>query len=416
MSGEHGIETDAGDRPEPAARRFGDGLAVADPAAGSDALPAAAATAVERALRGLAGATPDLLCVLVAPGPRDDPDAAAAAGRAAMRRAGARAAFGATAGGVIGDGRGRERGPAVAAWAAVLPGATVRPFRLASVDADPDSAIISGLPPVAGDDRVAALLVDPYTFPTAGFLDRCNRTMPGFPLVGGLASGPGGPGSNRLFVDGEVVGSGAVGVLLGGEVAARTVVSQGCRPIGPPMAVTRADRNLLYELAGAPAYRRLVEIVSALPPGEQELVARGLHLGVAIDEYADEHGRGDFLIRAVLGADERSGVVAVGDVVEVGRTVRFQVRDPAGAREDLVELLGGAERPGRGALLFSCNGRGEVMFPTPGYPGADHDVRVVRDTLGADGVAGLFAAGEIGPVGGRNHLHGFTASVLVFDP
>ena len=103
-------------------------------------------------------------------------------------------------------------------------------------------------------------------------------------------------------------------------------------------------------------------------------------------------------------------------MVEVGRTVRFQVRDPAGAREDLVELLGGTRRPGRGALLFSCNGRGRAMFPRPEFPGADHDVRVVREALGADGVAGLFAAGEIGPVGGRNHLHGFTASVLVFDP
>ena len=116
----------------------------------------------------------------------------------------------------------------------------------------------------------------------------------------------------------------------------------------------------------------------------------------------------------MLGADERSGMVAVGDAVEVGRTVRFQVRDPAGAREDLIELLGGAQRPGRGALLFSCNGRGRPCSRRPEFAGADHDVQVVRESLGADGVAGLFAAGEIGPVGGRNHLHGFTASVLIF--
>jgi small ligand-binding sensory domain FIST len=414
VSRQHGIQVDADGPPEPAERRFGDGLVVADAAASPDALVRAAEAATEQALRGLGGVTPDLLCVLVAPGAGDDPERTAAAGRRAMERAGARAAFGATAGGVIGAGRGQEHGPAVAVWAAALPGARVRTFRLSSADLDPDSAMITGLPAVAADDRVAALLVDPYSFPASGFLDRCNRTMPGFPLVGGLASSSGGPGANRLFSDGEVLDAGAVGVLLGAEVSARTVVSQGCRPIGPPMAVTRAEGNLLLELAGAPAYRRLVEIVSALPAAEQGLVARGLHIGVAIDEYADEHGRGDFLIRAVLGADERSGVVAIGDVVELGRTVRFQVRDPAGAREDLVELLGGAEKPGRGALLFSCNGRGATMFPPPQYPGADHDVRIVRDALGAEGVAGFFAAGEIGPVGGRNHLHGFTASVLIF--
>ena len=414
MSGQHEIQLDADGPIEPVQRRFGDGLALADPDGGADALVRAAEAALEQALRPLHGAAPDLLCVLVAPG-AGDPDAAASAGRRAMQLAGARAAFGATAGGVIGDGRGEEDGPAVAVWAAVLPGARVRTFRMSSVDlAGGDGAMVAGLPSPSADDRVAALLVDPYSFPVAGFLDRCNTAMPGFPLVGGLASAPGGPAANRLFADGDVLDGGAVGVLLGGEVAARTVVSQGCRPIGPPMAVTRADGNLLLELAGAPAYRRLVEIVSALPAAEQGLVARGLHLGVAIDEYADEHGRGDFLIRGVLGADERSGVVAVGDVVEIGRTVRFQVRDPAGAREDLIELLDGTDRPGRGALLFSCNGRGRSMFPRPQYPGADHDVQIVREALGADGVAGLFAAGEIGPVGGRNHLHGFTASVLVF--
>jgi small ligand-binding sensory domain FIST len=312
---------------------------------------------------------------------------------------------------VIGDGRGVEHEPAVAVWAAVLPQSRITPFRVSAEHPGSGSGIgVDGMPPVQADDRVAALLADPYSFPVGGFLERCNAAMPGFPIVGGLASAPSGPGVNRLFLDGEVHERGGVGVLLGGEVGVRTVVSQGCRPIGPPMIVTRAERNVLHELAGMPAYQRLAEIVTALPAPEQELVVRGLHLGVAMNEYAEDHGRGDFLIRGVLGADAQSGSVVVGDLVEVGQTVRFQVRDAAGAGEDLSELLTAGGATARGALLFSCNGRGTAMFDS-----ADHDVRVVRKQFGDAGVAGFFAAGEIGPVAGRNHLHGFTASVLAFS-
>ncbi|MCX6465075.1 MAG: FIST C-terminal domain-containing protein [Pseudonocardiales bacterium] len=381
-------------------RMFGDGLAV-----GPD-LEGAAEVAVAQALEPLGGTAPDLVWVFVAPG-RAGGDAAATAARRAGALAGARTTVGVTSAGVIGDGRGVEQGPAVAVWAAVLPGTVVRPVRLTATRQPEGGVRVSGMPERRADDRVAALVVDPHTFPVGGFLRHADTARPGFPLVGGLAGVMGGPGSNRLLLDGEVHDDGGVGVVLGGDAGVRTVVSQGCRPIGPPMVVTRAERNVLLELAGTPAYRRLAEIVTALPPAEQELVGRGLHIGIAMDEYAEEHGRGDFLVRGVVGVDDESGAVAVGDVVEVGQTVRFQVRDAAGAGEDLTELLG-PERAG-GALLFSCNGRGTAMFDS-----ADHDVRTLRRALGDGGIAGFFAAGEIGPVGGRNHLHGFTASVLAF--
>lgn len=380
-------------------RRFGDGLAV-----GPD-LTGAAEVAVAQALAPLGGAVPDLLWVFVAPG-RLGPDAAEAAGRRAMELGGARTSVGGTSGGVIGDGRGVEHGPAVAVWAAVLPGAAVRAVRLVAEQSE-DGIRVAGMPVPRSDDRVAALVVDPYSFPVGGFLEHANAVHPGFPVVGGLAGAPGGPGANRLFLDGEVHERGGVGVVLGGAAGVRTVVSQGCRPIGPAMVVTRAERNVLRELAGSPAYRRLAEIVTSLPPAEQELAGRGLHVGIAIDEYADDHGRGDFLVRGVTGVDPEAGAVAIGELVEVGQTVRFQVRDAAGAGEDLEELLG--TEPVSGALLFSCNGRGTTMFES-----ADHDPALLRRVLGDAGVAGFFAAGEIGPVGGRNHLHGFTASVLTF--
>ena len=379
--------------------RFGDGLATGpDPGA-------AAESAVTQALAPLHGQHPDLLCVFISGA---DPAMVETAGARAMELAGARTTLGCSAGGVIGAGRGVENVPAVSAFAACLPGVRCTPLQLELVQT-PDGPAVVGMPDRRDDDAVAVLLADPFTFPAAEYLQRTNADPTVLPLIGGLASGPRG---SRLFLDGRSVPTGAVGVVLSGPVVARTVVSQGCRPFGPSMIVTKAEGNVLWELAGMPALAKLEQIVAEISPADRQAVARGLHIGVAMDEYAEEHERGDFLIRGVVGADRQQGAIVIGDVVEVGRTVRFQVRDASAADQDLKELFTrfrAEAGPVGGALLFSCNGRGRTMFPS-----ADHDVLAVRSGLDTTGVAGFFAAGEIGPVGGRNHLHGFTASILVF--
>ena len=183
------------------------------------------------------------------------------------------------------------------------------------------------------------------------------------------------------------------------------------------MTVTRCEGNVVLELAGRPALQRLEDLLRSLPPEDQAIAGSGLQIGVVHDEYADEHQQGDFLIRNLVRVDVDRGALVVADDVEVGQTVSFQLRDPAAASADLRRALGevGVRRPpaGRaaGALLFSCNGRGEDFFST-----SDHDALAVRDELGGAEVAGYFAAGEIGPVAGRNHLHGFSASLVVFSP
>ena len=380
---------------------YGDGLAQ-----GAD-LVAAAENAVSQATAPLGGRRPDLLAVFVC---HPDPDVIARAGERAMEVAGARVAVGCSAGGVIGDGRGVEAQPAVAVWAGALPEASLTPFRLDASRTE-TGIVVGGMPQRTDDDEVALVLADPYTFPIQGFVEQSGQALRGLPLVGGLASGPGGAGATRLFLDGAVHERGVVGVTIGGDVRVRTLVSQGCRPVGPAMTVTAAEGPHLQGLAGQPAYRKLEQIVGELDEADQQMVAQGLHLGVAMDEYADDHRQGDFLIRGVVGADPEQGTVTVGDVVEVGSTVRFQVRDATSADADLDWLMTRHRGEGdtAGALLFSCNGRGRAMFPD-----ADHDVIAVRRGLGPEGVAGFFAAGEIGPVAARNHLHAFTASVLAF--
>ena len=382
----------------------GDGLAV-----DSD-LASAAETATRQALEPLGGQPPDLQVTFVC---GVAPDAVAGALEHSAEVSGAATVLGCSAGGVIGAGRGVEMVSAVSVWAAVLPDVRVRSFHLEVMRAS-DALAVVGMPVQHADDEVVVLLADPYSFPVDAFVEQANDALPGLPLVGGLASGVGGAGSTRLLVDGVVHDRGAVGVVLSGDVVARTVVSQGCRPVGPAMTVTAAEGNVLLGLAGQPAIRKLEEVLASLPPEDQALASRGVHLGIAMDEYLDVHGQGDFLIRGLVGADSSRGGLVIGDVLAPGRTVRFQVRDADTATEDLVSLLEafrtvGGGGPADGALLFSCNGRGTALFAS-----ADHDVQAVQRVLGAPGVAGFFAAGEIGPVGGRNHLHGFTASVLAF--
>jgi len=159
---------------------------------------------------------------------------------------------------------------------------------------------------------------------------------------------------------------------------------------------------------------RLQELAAALPVADRELLTSGVHVGIVINEYRAERRQGDFLIRAILGADAESGAIAIGDEVEVGQTIQFHVRDADSAGEDLrrtlqeeASALGG--RPAAGALLFTCNGRGSQLFSQP-----SHDAGLLAKVLGEIPVAGFFCAGELGPVGGQNYVHGFTASIALF--
>lgn len=325
---------------------------------------------------------------------------------------------GTTAGAVVAGRRGVEHGPGLSLFAARLP-TPGRPVRLRAARHAEGVAVhgMAELVDHAPEGGTLVLAVDPFGFPVDPFLGELARHRPDLTVVGGLASGADAAGGNRLVLDRAVHTDGAVGVLLDAEAAPRPVVSQGCRPIGQPWTVTRAERQLLLELGGRPALERLTATVDELDEATRVLVARGLHCGVAVDERRLDFERGDFLVRAVIGIDRTTGAVAVGDVVPVGTTVQFQVRDAETAGEDLVTLLRGHDTAARalgggdarGALVFTCNGRGSFMFGDP-----HHDAAIVADVLGDVPAAGMFCAGEVGPIGPRNALHGFTASVAVF--
>lgn len=319
--------------------------------------------------------------------------------------------IGAVAEGVIGGGREIEDEPAVSLWLASGIGA-VETFDVEYLGT-PSGGLFAGHRFEAGGGPYV-LLCDPFSFPIGQLLEHLGQNLPGISLAGGMVSGGSRGRQSRMFLDDRVVSTGAVGANLS-STSVDLFVSQGCRPIGSPFTVTSAEGNSLHGIGGRPPLQRLQELVETLSPRDRELLADGgLQFGLVIDEYRDELRRGDFLIRNIVAADPATGSIAVGTEVEMGQTVQFQVRDAASASEDLQELLerelsqlGGREPAG--ALLFCCNGRGSRFFGQE-----NHDAGMVTKILGGPPLAGLFCAGEIGPIGGKNFVHGFSASLIVF--
>lgn len=258
------------------------------------------------------------------------------------------------------------------------------------------------------------VFIDPFHLDSESWLKSWNEAYAPLPVLGGLASGDPAEQSTQVYLNGEVFDEGGIALSIGGDVRLVGVTSQGCTPIGETWTLTKVDQNIIHEIGNRPAYEVLAETFNQLSAEEQQRARGNLFVGLVVNEYLEDFHRGDFLIRNLLGADPRSGSIVVGAAPRLGQTVQFQRRSAAAATEDMNELL--AQTRGRlkntpiyGGCLCSCNGRGQGMFGRP-----NHDAQLVQERLGSVGLTGFFCNGEIGPVGERSFLHGFTASLALF--
>lgn len=325
--------------------------------------------------------------------------------------------FGCGASGIVGSSREVERGPALTLVGAVMPAVELRPFHLETDMLPPPDAPAAdwherlGIEPADAESMI--LLADPATSHVVPVLTGLDRAYPNTIKVGGLRSGDAAPGG-ALFAGGQSHREGIVGLAIAGNVVLDTLVAQGCRPIGTPMFVTRADGNLAFELDGRSAARILQETYEQAPPRDRELMRTALFLGLAGQPDREVYGQGDFLVRNVLGLDARTGALAVGAAVRTGNVVQFHVRDAETSAADLEAHLRRYKARGvrpAGALMFSCVGRGVGLY---GHP--NHDLDEILDELGPSplAVGGFFGNGEIGPVGRQTHLHGYTTVLALF--
>lgn len=325
-----------------------------------------------------------------------------------------RVLIGCTCEGVIGKDVEIENQPAISLVAGHWPGVTLTSFALDADDWEPlqDPARIKELVRAPENTRLIVLVADPFSTPIDVLLDAFNAEYAGIPIIGGMASGAAEPGGNVLLLNDRAYASGAVGVALSGDFEIDLIVSQGCRPVGPKYTVTEAEGNVIVSLEGESPLKQLQNLVAQLSDQDQGLLKNGLFVGRAIESGASL-GRGDFLIRTVVGVDRENGTIGVGDYIHTGETIQFHLRDQRTAEEDLELLLTpqALDAPPSGALLFSCNGRGTRLYDHP-----NGDITTIQNILGGVHLAGFFAAGEIGPIGGKNFLHGHTASLALFRP
>jgi small ligand-binding sensory domain FIST len=321
--------------------------------------------------------------------------------------------------GIIGTAQEIEGEPALSILQVWLPGALIQAAHLTQDDvasvADGGALVHEiGVPPESVNGWL--VFADPFRLDVERIVDLFEQSYPHRPIVGGLASGAPGRNQTHIFLNGEVFDEGAIAVAVGGDWTIRTLVSQGATPIGSAWTITGAHDNLLESVGGRPAYEVLSETVENLEPQVRQRAVRNLLVGLAMNEYRDEHQRGDFLIRNLLGVDRESGAVAISAYPRIGQTLQFQMRDAQAADDELVEMLHDAKEDLGGnapiaAVLCSCNGRGIGLFGKP-----NHDAQRITESLGPVPLAGFFCNGEIGPVGDKTFLHGFTASLAMFVP
>ncbi|MDH5762400.1 MAG: FIST C-terminal domain-containing protein [Nitrospinota bacterium] len=328
--------------------------------------------------------------------------------------------LGCSGGGIIGGGREIEQKPAFSLTAAHLPKVELQAIQTDTMDLpDPDTAPSvwqNWLGVEAAKNPHFIILADPFTFRGEEFLAGMDFAYPRSAKVGGLASGAQAQGGNALYLDKKIYNGGMIGVALSGKIQLDTIVAQGCRPIGEPMSITQCDQTLLLGVDGRPPLEVLEEMVDSLNEYDRKLLRTSLFLGIEMDPLKDNPGQGDFLIRNLMGIDRETGSLSVGALLREGQLVQFHLRDKVMSSEDLKVMLSRYQskdgwQEAKGALLFSCLGRGEYLYGEP-----NHDSDMFQTKMGDIPLGGFFCNGEIGPVGQTTFLHGYTSSFGIFRP
>jgi small ligand-binding sensory domain FIST len=263
------------------------------------------------------------------------------------------------------------------------------------------------------------LLLFPDSFHlNAGELFDGIREEAGYiPAVGGGAAGDPQHGATYQFCGGEVASDAVSGALLSGPFNAAIEVTQACQPVGAARRVTRAEGGRILEIDGRRALDVVIELLGPLLRDNLETAGRFLFFGLPVLPEQTEFGRGEFVVRPLIGIDMAAGALILAQPVLQGQKIQVLLREPDGARQDLKNMLDAQlahhrHRPPRAGFYFNCCARGTSLYRIP-----EIDLHYIKYVFGDLPLIGFFGNAEIAPARGVNVLHQHTGVLaLLSDP
>ncbi len=314
--------------------------------------------------------------------------------------------FGCSTAGILENGELGDSPKGVTIMAAQLPGVQIQSFH---IDGDPEDWSIEE---PSDQSSEIIVLADPFSCQTSKLGEWLDSNFPDSQSIGGVASGGWAAGETILLQNDELLRTGAIGITLTGNIKMNTIVSQGCRPIGSPMFITRSIGNQIFEIDGEPAMLLLERLFASLDDADRKLAHTSLFLGLGMQDQQETYNHGDFLIRNILGIDPETRSITIAAAIEPKAIIQFHLRDSDASTVELKEQLATLKdtKPAA-ALVFSCMGRDKDLSGT-----SSHDATVLSEAMGQTPMAGFFGNGEIGPVAGKTFLHTYTTAIGFFSP
>lgn len=260
----------------------------------------------------------------------------------------------------------------------------------------------------ADEQSLLVMLPDGYNSQPQNLFHGIEEEIGFVPIVGGGSSENGTYGKTFQLCGNEITTNGLCGLALSGSFDSSIDITQGCQPVTEPMAITKAEGNLIFEIDNRPAFEVFAQVIKGPLLNDLRRALAFVFAGLPADPQKNSVAPGDYLVRNIVGLDPPKGILAVGEEVFEGERMVFTLRDPQRAREDLNQMLQrqskslGGKAPQFG-LYFNCCARGTSLYGIPGI-----DTAYIRQTLGDFPLIGFFGNFELGPLGGKNRLLAYT--------
>jgi small ligand-binding sensory domain FIST len=260
----------------------------------------------------------------------------------------------------------------------------------------------------AEQNSLLTLFPDTYNGQPQRLLQALEQEGGFVPVVGAGAAESGTTQATYQLCGDALTTNAVAGMVLSGSFHASIDITQGCQPLTGPMVITKAEKNLIFEIDNRPALDVFARLLKGPLAEDIRRALTVLFVGLPADRNENSVGLGKYLVRNIIGLDPAKGILGVAEEVREGQAMIFAFRDGQRAREDLNQMLVRQAENLRGkkpafGLYFNCCARGSSLYGLPGI-----DSAYIRQALGDFPLIGMFGGYELAPLGGANRLFAYT--------